>query len=265
MRFIKYLRFFCLLVKLKLNRQMMYSFNFWMVLFVDLSLFAIQIAVFSAIFLQVDTINGWNRNQMIFFIGTFTILDSIYMSTYFFGVIGIPDKILTGKLDIYISKPVNTLFFVSFESIDLGSLLLLFPGIMMITYSTAMMGITVTVWGVLGYVFLIVLMLVLMFDLMIIIRSTAFWFTRIDSLSDFENEMVNFSFRVPGVVFKGVSKLVFYVILPYGLMATIPTQFFTGLLDGWTCLLTITVCFVFTLLSQRIWKLGLKHYGSASS
>jgi ABC-2 type transport system permease protein len=216
-------------------------------------------------FLQVDNINGWNRCQMIFFVGTFTILDSIYMCTYFFGVINIPDKVRTGKLDIYLTKPINTLFYLSFENMDFGSILLTIPGIMMLVYSTAKLNITVTFWSICGFILLILIMLLLMYDLMVIIRSVPFWFTSINSLSMFENEIVTFSFRIPGVVFKGISKFVFYILLPYGLMATIPTEFFTGSLSGKYWLMTVCVCFLFTLFSQMFWKIGLKRYGSASS
>lgn len=261
----RYFKLAGLLLKFRLNRQMIYSFSFWAALFVDLSVFLIQIAVFSAIFLQADSINGWNRHQLIFFVGTFTILDSLWMCSYFFGVIGIPEKILTGKLDIYIVRPINTLFFVSFENMDLGSILLTIPGIVMLVYSAGKMGIVVTPGKILGYILLICVMLVLIFDLMVILRSAAFWFTRVDSLNEFESEMVNFSFRVPGVVYKGLTKVIFYLILPYGLLATIPTQFFTGMLEGRYWLLTLFVGAMFTFINQLIWKLGLKRYSSASS
>jgi ABC-2 type transport system permease protein len=265
MKLRRYFKLAGMLLKFKLERQMIYSFNFWSTLLVDFTVFLIQIAVFSTIFLQVDSINGWDRYQLIFFVGTFIILDSLYMCTYFFGIIGIPDKIRTGKLDVYITKPINTLFFVSFESMDLGSILLTIPGIMMLVYSAGKLNICVTPGKIIGYIFLMIVMLVLMFDLMVILRSAAFWFTRVDTLMEFESEMVNFSFRVPGIVFNGLTKIIFYLVLPYGLIATIPTQFFTGVLNVGYWLLTIVVCTIFTFLSLSIWKMGLKHYGSAGS
>lgn len=265
MKIWRYFRFCYLLCQFKLSRQMMYSFNFWAVLFVDLSVFLIQIAVFSAIFLQVDQINGWNKYQMVFFVGTFTIIDSLYMGTYFFGVIDIPEKVRTGKFDLYLTKPVNPLFLVSFEGIDLGSFLLLGPGIMMLAYSIGKLEIELNFTNLTGYLALIIMMLILVYDFMVIIRSAAFWFTSINSLQEFENEMVNFSFRVPGAVFKGLSKLVLYIILPYGLIATIPTQFMTGVLEPGGWVLTLAVVGTFTLLCQWIWKKGLERYGSASS
>ncbi len=265
MKIKRYFRMAALLFKFKLQRQMIYNLNFWGAFFVDITVFLIQITVFSAIFLQVNNINGWNQYQLIFFVGTFTIIDSLYMCTYFFGVIGIPDKIRTGKLDIYITKPINTLFLVSFENMDFGSILLTIPGIMMLVFSVRKLGIELNPLKITGYIFLIVVMLVLVFDIMVLIRSVAFWFTRVDRLTDFENEMVNFSFRIPGIVFKGFIKVVFYLILPYGLIATIPTQFFTGILEGRYWVLTLSVCIIFSLMCHFIWKLGLKHYGSASS
>ena len=265
MKLKRYSRLLYTLMKVRLNRGMMYSFNFWTAFLTDLSLFVLQIAMFSAIFLQVETLNGWNVYQMIVFIGTFTILDATYMATYFFGVLTIPDKIRTGSLDGYLVRPVNTLFYVSFENIDLGSAILIIPGIMMVTYGVSMLGATVTLWRVLGYIFLLAIMYFLMYTLMVIIRSLAFRFVKIDAFCEIENELVNFSFRIPGVVFRGMWKLLFLVLLPYGLMATIPTQFLTDVLDGRYWLMTLAVSAAFWALSISLWKRGLKRYSSASS
>jgi ABC-2 type transport system permease protein len=261
----KYARLLYVFMKVRLNKSMMYSFNFWMAFITDLSIFMLQIAMFSAIFLNVGTLNGWNVYQMIVFIGTFTILDASYMATYFFGVLTIPEKIRTGTLDQYIVRPVNTLFYVSFENIDPGSLVLIVPGIMMVAYGVGMLGISVTAAAIAGYVFLLLLMYFLMYDLMIIIRTLAFRFVRIDSLCEIEGELVNFSFRIPGIVFKGAWKLIFYVLLPYGLMATIPAQFLADALDGRYWLLSLGVGAVFGFLCIFLWKRGMKRYGSVSS
>lgn len=261
----KYARLFYVLMKVRLNRNMMYSFNFWMAFITDLSIFLLQVAMFSAIFLNIGTLNGWNVYQMIVFIGTFTILDALYMATYFFGVLTIPEKIRTGGLDQYIVRPVGTLFYVSFENADPGSLLLVVPGAMMVAYGAGRLGIKLTAGAAAGYVFLLLAMYFLMYFLMVIIRTLAFRFVKIDSFLEMEGELVNFSFRIPGIVFKGFWKLIFYVLLPYGLMATIPAQFLTDALDGRYWLLSLTVCAVFGCLCIFLWRKGLKSYGSASS
>ena len=265
MKLKKYARLTFTLMKFKLNSEMMYSFNFWSAFLTDLSLFVLQIFMFSALFLQVETINGWNINQMIIFIGTFTIIDAAYMATYFFGVLTIPDKIRTGSLDIYLTRPVNTLFYVSFENIDPGSALLMLPGIGMVLYGMGRLGLALTAGRVLGYIFLLILMCLLMYSLMIIIRTLAFRFIKIDSFCELENELVNFVFRIPGVVYRGLWKFIFFVLLPYGLIATIPAQFLSDALEGRYWAMSIGVCALFMGLSIVLWKKGLRVYGSASS
>lgn len=261
----KHSRIFIYLLKLKLSKEMVYSVNFLTTLFVDGTFFIIQMLAFSTIFLNTNAVNGWGKYHMIIFIGTFTIIDGLEMTTYFFGVLGISEKIRNGGLDIYITKPVNTLFLVSFENINLGSITIMIPGIIMVIYGTAKLGIEISIGKIFGYIFLVIVMYMILYNLMVILRCCAFWFTSIDNINKLENELVNFSFRVPGVMYKGVAKIIFYFIIPYGLIATIPTEFFTGMMSikGW--IIAVGVCIELTILRRFIWKRGLKRYSSASS
>jgi ABC-2 type transport system permease protein len=228
-------------------------------------MFLIQLAVFSALFLNVESINGWNKYQMIFFVGTFNLVDSTNMFLFFFGVISIPLKIREGKLDIYLTKPINTLFWMSLENIDISSCMLFVPGSIMLGYAAAKLGIKLTLGNISGYFLLLALMLLLLYNLMLILRTLSFWFIKTDALHSLEGELIGFCFRVPGIVYTGIAKLVLYVLLPYALLATIPTQFFTGILSGGQWLLVILVTLGFTILAQTLWRLGLKNYTSASS
>lgn len=261
----RYLKLFVMLLKFKLNRSMVYSFNFYMVFFADMSLYIIQLLTFSVIFSAVETINGWHFYQMIVFMGTFSIIDSLNMSTYFFGLINLPDKIRTGNLDLYIVKPINTLFYCSFDNMNPGSLLSVTSGIIIVTYGLIRGNVVITPSKIIGYVFLVLMMELLYYDLLLLFRLTAFWFIRINSFIEAEDALISFCFRIPGVVFRGFSKVIFYVIVPYGIIATIPTQFFTGVLDGTYWLMTVLVVTVFTFLSFSLFNVGRRRYTSASS
>lgn len=80
---------------------------------------------------------------------------------------------------------------------------------------------------------------------MIILRCCAFWFTKAGSIYKLENELVNFCFKVPGIMYKGIGKIIFYFILPYGLIATIPTEFISGTMTIQGGLTALGVCAVF--------------------
>lgn len=186
------------------------------------------------------------------------------MTLYFFGILTIPGKISSGKLDLYIVKPVNTLFYQSFERIDVGSLPLVFASIAILVYAAAG-SMEVTVVKVLGYAALVLLMTLLYYDMGVIFRTIPFFVIRTNSIDLLEGELIVLCMKIPGVIFKGAFKLLFYLVLPYGIMATIPTQFFFGALSPLGMIYAVGITAAFTAFTLAFWRLGLKHYKSASS
>jgi ABC-2 type transport system permease protein len=261
----KHLKIMWMLLKMKLARTMAFRFTFFGAFFVDGSMFLIQILMFSAIYSQVGSIGGWDRQQMLLFIGTFSLINAVNMAVYFFGVISIPWKIKSGDLDLYITKPVNTLFHISFENMDIGSVPLIFASFGIIAYAVSGMDIQITFWRVLGYLFLVTMMLVLYYDMEVILRTIPFFVIQATSIERFEGEVITLCMKIPGTLFKGAFKALFYLVLPYGIMATVPTQFFTGTLTPMGFFYSVSIVVVFTAFILAFWRFGLKNYKSASS
>jgi ABC-2 type transport system permease protein len=262
---IKTIRILWTLLRCRISRQMMYRLSFWTAFWVDLIYFLIQLATFGAIFSHVEVIGGWTLHHMAIFLGTFTMLDAVYMCTYFFGVLSIPDKVRTGALDLYLAKPVSALFLISVERMDFGSILLTVPGMIMIGWGMQGLGISLTIGLALGYALLFVMMFLLMYSIMVVLRVPVFWLGRVNAFNELEASLVEFAFRVPGVVYRGVWKIILYVLLPYGLMATLPTQFLTGGMQLRHWLLAAGVLAGFWLIMNLLWQAGLRRYSSASS
>jgi ABC-2 type transport system permease protein len=261
----RHLKIIYTLLKMKLSRNMAFRFSFFGVFLVDGSLFLIQILMFSAIYDQVGGIGGWDRHQMLFFIGTFSLINALNMALFFFGVIAIPGKIKSGELDFYITKPVNSLFHLSFESMDPGSVPLVLASIGILIYAVTGMKFQVTIFKITGYIFFVLLMLVLYYDMMVILRTIPFFVIQASSFERLEVEFLTLCMKIPGTLFKGAFKLLFYLVLPYGIMATVPTQFFTGTLTPLGFLYSILIVIAFTVFTLIFWRLGLKNYKSASS
>ena len=257
-------RFIFTLVKMKISRMMVYRLSFFGATFVDGTMFLLWLLMFNAIYSNVDSIGGWNRGQTTVFLGTFSLLNAINMTIYFFGVISIPGKIRTGELDHYITKPVNPLLRLTFENVDLGSAPLIFLSIGIIVYGVAISEVTVTIGTVLLYVFYVILMVVLYYDMGVIIRTVPFFVMSATSIEQLENASFDLCMRVPGVWFNGMVKVLFYIILPYGIMATVPAQIITNSYQWGTLVLAAMVVVVFTVFTHWFWKCGLRHYKSAS-
>ncbi|MDR0898032.1 MAG: ABC transporter permease [Oscillospiraceae bacterium] len=259
------LRLIWLLIRYKFAHMMAFQWSFWGVFFADGALFLVQLLAFETIYSQVDGIGGWSRGQMIIFVGTFSMINALNMLIYFFGILSLPSKIRQGDLDLYLTKPMNPLLRLTFESVNIGSLPLVALSALIIGYGVKTAGLQVTLWGGLGYAALVLLMTLLWYDMELILRTICFFVLSAKGIEGLEGLLLDLNFKVPGVLYKGAFKLLFYFVLPYGLMSTIPTQFIAGGIDGLPLAVAVLTVVGFTAFALRFWKFGLRHYKSASS
>ncbi len=253
------------LVRLRFQNLMMFRLGFFGPLFVDGSLFAIQLIVFRAVYANVDTIGSWGKGEMILYIGSFSLLNAVSMVVCFFGIVEIPIKIKSGEMDLYLTKPVSPLLRLTFEKINPGSLPLVIMSICIIAYGVRVSDAVFTVSNVLAYVWWMCLMQVLYYEMEVIIRSVSFYLVSNTRLYQLEEAGLNLCMKLPGIAFYGGYKVLFYLILPYGIMATLPVQSLIGEMSLKTAVYGMTVVAVFGCLTAFLWKNGIRHYNSASS
>lgn len=259
------MRLMLTLLKLRLSHMMVFRLNFFGAFFVDGSLFAIEILAFSAIYSNVGSIGDWSRAQMLIFIGTFSMINALNMAIFFFGVLEIPRKIVDGRLDHYLTKPMNPLFRLTFENANPGSVPLIFGSALIIVYGARQLDAPPSAPQVALYIALTLLMTVLWYDMELILRCLPFFAASARDVDQVEGGVISLSFRIPGTLYRGVFKLLFYFVMPYGVMATVPTQALSGALSVGGLLYALGICVLFTWFALWFWRLGLRHYKSASS
>ena len=252
------------LLKIRFQNLMMFRLGFWGPFFVDGSLFLIQLAVFEAVYANVERIGNWGRGEMILYIGTFSLINAVNMVVYFFGVNGITGKIKSGEMDLYLTKPVSPLFRLTFECMN-GSLPLLFFSACIIGYGVRTAGIRVTAGKVLVYLFYLALMILLYYEMEVLIRSAAFYLVSNARMEQLEEMGLELCMNLPGIAFYGVYKLIFYGILPYGIMATLPVQGMIGEMSPGAAVYGIGLVCAFSGITAFVWKKGMRRYNSASS
>ncbi|MCL1905608.1 MAG: ABC transporter permease [Clostridiales bacterium] len=259
------IRFILLLIKLKLSRMMMFRVSFFGAFLADGTLFLVQLLAFETIYSQIDSIGGWERGQMIIFIGTFAVINALNMLIYFFGVVEISGKIKRGDLDQYLTKPVSPLLRLTFENVNPGSVPLVVLSALIVCYGVRVSGIQVSFWIGAAYSGLVLLMTLLWYDMELIIRTIPFFVIFANGVMQLEEQFIEINFKVPGVLYKGVFKALFYFILPYGVMSTAPTQLLSGVLSTQGLIHALGITLVFTAFALWFWRFGLRHYKSAGS
>lgn len=253
------------LIRLRFQNIMMFRLGFFGPFFVDGSLFIVQLLVFEAVYGNVDQIGGWGKGEMILYIGTFSLLNAVNMVVYFFGVIGIPWKIKNGEMDLYLTKPVSPLLRLSLENINPGSIPLVIMSIVIVLYGAKSAEVVWNMQILAAYVFWVLLMLVLYYDMEVLIRSISFFVISTANLERLEGAGIETCMQLPGTVYYGIYKLIFCFILPYGIMATIPVKSLIGECDIQTAGYGIFIVLFFSVLTGLVWKSGIRHYNSASS
>lgn len=242
-----------------------FRFDFFAPFFVDGSLFLIQLLAFGFIYSNVDTIGSWGRGEMILYIGTFSLLNAVNMTVYFFGVTSIPYKVRSGELDLYLTKPVSPLFRLTFENISPGSVPLIVMSVCIISYGTACLDMTLTAARTVSYLFWLMLMEILYYEMEVIIRSVSLYVVSMARMEQLEEAGIDLCMKLPGIALYGAYKVIFYLLLPYGIMATLPVQSMIGEMSLPKALYGAGVTVLFTVITCVVWKQGVKHYNSASS
>ncbi|MDO4306229.1 MAG: ABC-2 family transporter protein [Eubacteriales bacterium] len=258
-------KFLSELIKLRLSHIMTFRLGFFCPFFINTSYFLVQLFAFEAIYGHVDNIRGWGHGEILIFIGTFSLIDALNMTICFFGVISIPEKIQTGELDLYLTKPVNPLLRITFEKVNPGSIPLLIFSACIIAYGVRESGMSLSYSNIIGYLLMVMLMTILYYDMELLIRCFAFFVFSVNNLVKIENTAIDLCLKIPGIAFSGIYKFIFYCVLPYGVIATLPTQVFIGALSAKGLMFGVVIVCVFTLLALSFWTYGVHRYESASS
>ena len=250
------------LFRIKLSGSAVYRLSFFTAFFVDSVTFLVQMVFLRLI--TASAVTEWSSEMYTVFIGSFTALDGLWMTTWFFGLISLPDMIRDGRLDLVLLRPVDPLMYVTFSSFDIGSIPVILLGTV-ITFGAAATGGFLTVGNALLWALSIILMNALMYALSLILRSCAFWSTKGAALAQVENVMVESSMRLPLPAIKGMYRAALLLALPYGMAANFPTLVLAGQATALSWLYAVALTAAFLALGIMLWRKGLRRYESASS
>lgn len=214
------------------------------------------------LFNGVSTIGGFDRGQMLLFYLVFNVIDTaaqlLFREVYRFRPL-----IVTGGLDLILTKPLNPLIRVLLggpDVIDMGMLLI----IICVTAYVSQMYFHPNLSQILLFTVLVINSLVIAAAFHILVLSLGIVTTSVDHLIMIYRDLTSLM-RIPVDIFVTPLRLVLTFIIPIGIMFTFPAKVLFGLLS-WQ---NIALSFVFGILSitvsLKIWSESLKQYQSASS
>ena len=213
------------------------------------------------LFSGVQTIIGYNKYQILFFLTTFSVIGAIgqmlFRETYRFRA-----RLVSGDFDFDLIKPIHPLLrnvSGGFDVLDLLTLPLYFWVLVQV-----MMGLHLTPIDLFLYILLSLNGLVIMAAIHIIVIAFGIISTEVDHAvliyRDFEAMG-----RFPVDIYREPLRQILTFVLPVGIMFTIPAKAYLGMLSWQVILVSLLVGLVSVYLAFRFWRFALKKYASASS
>lgn len=224
--------------------------------------------IFSTLYLTITAIpslNGWTINMMGFLYGFYLIpkaIDHIFTDQVWqLGNGGIT----RGILDKYLIKPINPLFQLIAEMIQLEGIGELILGIIFLIVFTPMLAITWTLSHIIALIICSMASIVFFFSIKLIFGSLSFWTKRSIEVMTLIYDFSNFA-KYPIDIFHKAIRFLLTFILPFSVVIFFPIR--ALLFGGNLWLVTFYVIVASTLmlmLSLTIWQKGLNRYESAGS
>lgn len=261
-----YLRLLRLFITSSAQREMAYSANFAISILNSLINLTLGVVSIYVLFGQVQSMGGWDFRSVMVLTGVYLVVSALrglFLDPSMEELAGMEGEIWSGRFDFTLLRPVNTLFFVSLRVWRILALFDLLLGIGVVVLAAKQPGPPVTPANLLAFFVALAAGVTALYAVMLAFTALVFWspgllFTWVlDSILQLA--------RVPADLFPGWIRWVLLWIVPVGVITTIPARALTSdvpwmaLLGGWG------LAGVLLVIAMFQFRLGLRHYKSASS
>jgi len=263
MRIKTYWDVFKTIVKNNFVREFIYRSNTIAMTFADMIWVFVEYAFFEVIYSNIQSINGWNREQTFFFLGIFISSDALFTTLFQRSFWAFPTVINQGELDALLTKPVSSIFLASLKEINFTQILNLFLGFWIIHHYGAQAGFGGGIaWlGVLAW---ITVGLITQYLIRLFFVIWSFWLERGMTVSRLYYQFYALANKPEGLYPK-VIRYAIKTALPFAFLGSVPARALIGRLPAREYALVFVVLVGYAGACSLLWKRGLRRYQSASS
>ncbi|SSC11453.1 conserved membrane protein of unknown function [Mesotoga infera] len=247
-----------------LKAQYEYRLNFWLDTLINGANLFSDFLLMAFLMLSFKEIGGWSLGEIA------VIYSIVEMGWGIFRLFGeglhrFEELMVTGRFDLLLIRPMNTVKQLLLERIDFRRL-----GVVIEALAVAIFGFTASridfgdMW--LAYIVLVFFSTVMTFEINIILAAIAFWTVRNSDIIVLAFYSTRTAAMYPAHIYGPVLKNVLTFIVPLATVAYFPVGYLTGRITSIIALISpvlgVTALLPVTVL---IWKLGLKHYASTGT
>lgn len=244
--------------------EMEYRVNFLTWLLIQTAWLSSDFIFFSVI-TSIGPIGTWQSSQALVAFGVLRFLLFPVWGWMFENFSRLPELVSSGKLDLLLTKPVDSQFIVSSRrfllstgiSNIIGGVFLILVGLNRLQISISPIQLILFVWNMLVGT-------ALMYGMYFLSVCLVLYTDRINNIHHLFTSLYDAS-RLPKEVYSGLIRIILTFIIPIAIMVNTPAETLFKFPDwtSWVVLHLLAVFFLF--ISRTVWLKGLSRYSSASS
>ena len=260
----RYLRLYLCFLRFSAGRSMEFRLDFFFRIVMDFAYYGVALGFFHLLYLHVPTVGGWDVHQARLFVAGYIVVDAVHMTLFSNNLWILPDLVNKGDLDYYLARPVSSLFFLSLRDFAFNSFINLLFAVGILIWALASYPAPLGAPSVAFFILLLLGGSFLYYCLHMLLILPVFWTQSGQVLTSLFYNVTKFMER-PDRIYRGWVRVVFTVILPFGVMASFPARLLLEPFDPRILAHFAAILAVFFGLVVWVWRAGLRTYSSASS
>lgn len=261
----KYLSIYSYYFKQYWKTRLVYKADFAVGFVAQLINLGASLAFLTLLFTQVESLNGWTFNEMLFLAGVGGFIMNFH-HIFMFNMFSLEDYVVEGKMDRFLVRPLSPLFQVYADEVSDNNLSKLIANAALILYSANMIGLNLFTLSNLAYSIAFLASGVLVFGAAYMaFATTSFWTGKSRSAIWLIFRLSEYR-RYPYSIYATAIQVVLVTAIPIAFASFFPATYFLER-PGWRTwqLISIAAGPVLYVLAYGFWKIGLGNYSSTGS
>jgi ABC-2 type transport system permease protein len=259
---VRYLRLLAVQLRISLLLAMQYRADFVLDGFIEIFWMATAIIPLYVVYGLRSSVAGWSFGDSLMVMGWFTFLQGVLEGAINPSLVAVVEHIRKGTLDFVLLKPADAQFLVSTTRFQPWRAVNVVTSIAVFAWGFHLIGRTPSARDVLLTTIAMIVAVVVLYSLCVMTVCAAFYFVRIDNLTQLFNAVFDAA-RWPIGVFRGAVRLLFTFVVPLALMTTYPAEALLGSLRPSTLAFSIAGALVALGVSRTVWLRSIGRYTSA--
>lgn len=252
---------------LEIKKTIAYPASFWLVVITIPLYSVIQIVFLETIYSQTNNFAGYTKYEGYILFGTFTIVQTIGHFFFYNRLSELKGLIRGGaqeSFDTALTKPIDAQIFATIGRFNFGNIAPFIISIFIVLYGLRHETHLLSSLDILSYV-LVIIMGVSFFYLSLLFMSTfLFWIPELQMTEALWESFMSFG-EYPSNLYHGAVGVIFNLVIPITLMASIPVEFLLGRKPPYMLFTYLAIIILLFLLTRQFWNVAIKKYSSFSS